>query len=110
MENGTPTIHTPRRLVRYSTYSLYSTYSIQCSRVTEYSADHMTHRSAVSAAGRNECRCLLTPLRWASLHLTKSNRSMSNPIMGEVVFLKTSSTLKLKHQVTRRSALSDYES
>jgi hypothetical protein len=39
----------------------------QSNRATEHSAGHVTHRSAVLAAGRNERRCIQTMLPGVSL-------------------------------------------
>lgn len=41
---------------------------MQSSRATEHSAGHVTQRFAVLAAGRNERRCMQTPLPGALLH------------------------------------------
>jgi hypothetical protein len=56
------------RLVRYAICSVSTEHTEQQSnRATEHSAGHVTHRSAVLAAGRNERRCMQTPLPGASL-------------------------------------------
>ena len=51
----------PKRLVRYATCSVSTEHTEQQSnRVTEHSAGHVTHRSAVLAAGRDERRRIQT--------------------------------------------------
>jgi hypothetical protein len=58
-----------RRLVRHAACSVSTEHTEQQSnRATEHSAGHVTHRSAVLAAGRDARRRMQTPLHGASLH------------------------------------------
>ena len=57
----TPLSYIPRRLVRYATCSVSTEHTEQQSnRATEHSAGHVTHLSAVLAAGRDGRRRIQT--------------------------------------------------
>jgi hypothetical protein len=73
----------PRRLVRHAACSVSTEHTEQQSnRATEHSAGHVTHRSAVLAAGRNERRRMQTPLPGASLQAAAREASQAISLHG----------------------------
>jgi hypothetical protein len=59
----------------------------QSNRATEHSAGHVTHRSAVLAAGRNERCCIQTMLPGASLQLSPETEYIYLHILDPVTWI-----------------------
>ena len=84
----TPLSYIQRRLVWYATCSVSTEHTEQQSnRATEHSAGHVTQRSAVLAAGRDERRRLSDPLPEASLQCHYIHRDILLGVLDRFVGL-----------------------
>jgi hypothetical protein len=94
MKDGTPTILYTKETRERATCSVSTERSEQQSnRATERSAGHVTHRSAVLAAGRNERRCIQTMLPGASLHYPPLGLARSLSLVKEGLVPQLSSVI-----------------